>query len=958
VTSGSKLTVATKRSEKAPPRARPQPVRRGPPPPTTADAFRLSVTSPTDASELEAERISTAVLADAPPPPISPTRPGRPSRACACGSGPCTCEDEPASVPIARVAADPPASVAPTRLFTRGDVLAPSVGAPLDPSARAYFEPRFGRDFGAVRVHTGQRAGESAGALGATAYTAGPNVVFRERAYDPKSRDGRALLSHELVHVAQQGYAPPLAEASTSPVAAASSPVVQRQIAAPPDPTIQSITADTAKALNNTELEEAISKTEAYLQVTPVPDVRWSQAANNLDLLKKERERRLHPTAPTEAETGARSAWEEGAEVGKLGIVQIDAGTALRRKPDPAGEEIRTLPLNTRMAVDRRVKGGWYFVIFDNGEFGYVAESDVNTSLPDPEARLYRIEEGMSAQKIVKRFFKNFVWGKDERFYVNVLVFVNNEAGRKGIAKPSLDADWDTTVTKAGAQIWIPGDSYAEALRGKVSSGSFTYETWSAIKGAIVGAAEFLFGVLAFVVGILHGALQSLWDLVVGVVDLIEMVGKIFISIIKDEIVSDATALWHTISALKLSDIIDAVEDWLDKRWNADGIWSRWQFRGWFIGYIIMEILLLVFSDGIITAVKWVGRSAKLAKLLEKIPMLAKVVKRAEALKDVKALEKLKAALKGSEALSAATKWAEKVLLVPAELLKDLTLDAIELLKKLPDWAIERFRELTAAAKRAILGCASPCKVNLEAIVKYLAEPATKAIKGAKRLLSVEEVIAALPKDLNVVKIRAYLTEYPALMEGIKGAELTDTDLAKLADFLTKADRANPETAYKTFVRYLTYVVPSKSGGDVSKFNKIVEAMVAADARQGAALKGSMWEAFARVHLPEFSGKAFRRVRFTASGTLALTTEARSSDFFIELSGELWDFKHSLKVDVNQAADYVKILNHAEAGLPKVTSINYLFPSEAWAKSNRFLADSYGFLVHYVGDAGKVVLLK
>lgn len=44
-----------------------------------------------------------------------------------------------------------------------------SAGQPLDPAIRAFFEPRFGHDFGTVRVHTDARAAESAGAVDALA---------------------------------------------------------------------------------------------------------------------------------------------------------------------------------------------------------------------------------------------------------------------------------------------------------------------------------------------------------------------------------------------------------------------------------------------------------------------------------------------------------------------------------------------------------------------------------------------------------------------------------------------------------------------------------------------------------------------------------------------------------------------------------------------------------------------
>ncbi len=83
------------------------------------------------------------------------------------------------------------------------DVLS-SPGQSLDPSARSFFEPRFGYDFSQVRVHAGSKAAESAGAMGALAYTVGQNVVFGAGRYAPQTEKGRSLLAHELTHVVQQ----------------------------------------------------------------------------------------------------------------------------------------------------------------------------------------------------------------------------------------------------------------------------------------------------------------------------------------------------------------------------------------------------------------------------------------------------------------------------------------------------------------------------------------------------------------------------------------------------------------------------------------------------------------------------------------------------------------------------------------------------------------------------------
>lgn len=80
-----------------------------------------------------------------------------------------------------------------------------SPGSALTAADRSFFEPRFGHDFGKVRVHADGPAGVSALAVGAAAYTVGNHVVFAPGRYSPGTTAGRALLAHELSHVMQQG---------------------------------------------------------------------------------------------------------------------------------------------------------------------------------------------------------------------------------------------------------------------------------------------------------------------------------------------------------------------------------------------------------------------------------------------------------------------------------------------------------------------------------------------------------------------------------------------------------------------------------------------------------------------------------------------------------------------------------------------------------------------------------
>ena len=85
---------------------------------------------------------------------------------------------------------------------------------PLDPASRAFFERRFGHDFGRVRVFNGSEAAATAAAFGARAFTLGTGVAFADGEYPPRSPRGVRLLAHELTHVVQQSAADPLVAAA------------------------------------------------------------------------------------------------------------------------------------------------------------------------------------------------------------------------------------------------------------------------------------------------------------------------------------------------------------------------------------------------------------------------------------------------------------------------------------------------------------------------------------------------------------------------------------------------------------------------------------------------------------------------------------------------------------------------------------------------------------------------
>lgn len=79
-----------------------------------------------------------------------------------------------------------------------------SSGHPMDAETRDFFEPRFGRDLGDIRIHTGNATSQTAEEISALAYTVGTNIGFATGSYDPLSHQGKRLIAHELAHVVQQ----------------------------------------------------------------------------------------------------------------------------------------------------------------------------------------------------------------------------------------------------------------------------------------------------------------------------------------------------------------------------------------------------------------------------------------------------------------------------------------------------------------------------------------------------------------------------------------------------------------------------------------------------------------------------------------------------------------------------------------------------------------------------------
>jgi hypothetical protein len=84
-------------------------------------------------------------------------------------------------------------------------------GRSLDAATKDRFEAGLGADLSSVKIHADGQSDSLCRSLSAEAFTTGSDVFFSSGAYQPGTKPGDRLLAHELTHVVQQHSAPVVA---------------------------------------------------------------------------------------------------------------------------------------------------------------------------------------------------------------------------------------------------------------------------------------------------------------------------------------------------------------------------------------------------------------------------------------------------------------------------------------------------------------------------------------------------------------------------------------------------------------------------------------------------------------------------------------------------------------------------------------------------------------------------
>jgi len=382
-----------------------------------------------------------------------------------------------------------------------------------------------------------------------------------------------------------------------------------------------------------------------------------SMAAMGLASPSAEEEIGAHEGAEAEGPgagaAGSEGMWrqvigERSTAVGKLGRVRAPKGVRLRKGAAASAADLGILPFDELVSIERRTEHGWCWVIATgalSGSAGFCEEQFLAMDPPEPSAHLYRVAPGDELREIAQRAYgKSFRGGRDARLYVQALYEANK--GHKGLYLTHVDLSWteekerfeddERTLeiykgakVREGHALWLPSEAFIEQLRtsGAISEGtSGQSQLFHGLKNGASQAVDGAKYSAAFVVGILEGAWSAISDLFQGAADMIEVVAKIFHEVVTGNLGAIKDMLLGWVEKLKAAwgQRGEMAADFMAK-WESQDAWTRGNFQGEVLGWVMMTALLIIATAGQGAAAMATGKWATVLRVLRAADALGDV---------------------------------------------------------------------------------------------------------------------------------------------------------------------------------------------------------------------------------------------------------------------------------------------------------------------------------------------
>jgi hypothetical protein len=277
--------------------------------------------------------------------------------------------------------------------------------------------------------------------------------------------------------------------------------------------------------------------------------------------------------------------------------------------------------------------------------------------------------------------------------------------------------------------------------------------TTEALKQAGAGLSYFgerALHVIAFVAGVVHGFLKSIWDALSGLAKLLYNVVK---SLVTQELISDIKQLVDDVRQLSWQKIADKLgawaEGWATKLESKDP-WTAGHAHGYLTGHVMGQAVMTLLSGGALAAAKAALLSTEIGKLIARsrvwVALQSRVVKVRNSAREAgdavsDALEALRESrvgkvVKVAEVVGTAGLWTVttvmKALDLPSAIARTVAEKLVAHAKQLSIF-FPRIRVLSDRAKRWLFGCNSPCDWDPDDLVKTLEGHSNAQIEDRSR---------------------------------------------------------------------------------------------------------------------------------------------------------------------------------------------------------------------------------